>query len=68
MKTLKQTGLLILSALFIASCAPRLKPNGNHGLPPGQVKKITGAKSAKHYAPGQVKKRKDHPQKQWNNH
>jgi len=26
------------------------------GLPPGQAKKITGAKSAKAYAPGQRKK------------
>ena len=26
-------------------------------LPPGQAKKITGSKSAKPYAPGQVKKR-----------
>jgi len=29
-------------------------PNGK--VPPGQMKKATGAKSAKHYAPGQVKK------------
>jgi hypothetical protein len=27
-----------------------------HRLPPGQTKKITGAKSAKAYAPGQQKK------------
>lgn len=27
-----------------------------HRLPPGQAKKITGAKSAKAYAPGQQKK------------
>jgi hypothetical protein len=29
-------------------------PNGK--IPPGQMKKATGAKSAKQYAPGQVKK------------
>jgi len=29
-------------------------PSGN--VPPGQMKKMTGAKSAKQYAPGQVKK------------
>ena len=32
------------------------KPNGK--IPPGQMKKMTGAKSAKAYAPGQVKKHK----------
>lgn len=31
-------------------------PNGN--VPPGQMKKITGEKSAKNYAPGQIKKKK----------
>ncbi|MGG5208116.1 hypothetical protein ACQWU4_04155 [Chryseobacterium sp. MIQD13] len=56
MKIIKSIGAAILVGLFVASCAPRLKPNGNHGLPPGQVKKVTGAKSAKHYAPGQYKK------------
>jgi hypothetical protein len=29
-----------------------------HGMPPGQAKKITGSKSAKPYAPGQVKKKR----------
>lgn len=56
MKLMKKIGAIALVGLFVASCAPRLKPNGNHGLPPGQVKKVTGAKSAKHYAPGQYKK------------
>lgn len=60
MKYLKKIGLLALAALFLASCAPRLKPNGNNGLPPGQVKKVTGSKSAKQYAPGQKKKDKIH--------
>lgn len=55
MKALKNIGLVALAALFLASCAPRLKPHGNHGLPPGQVKKVTGSKSARPYAPGQVK-------------
>ena len=31
-------------------------PNGK--IPPGQMKKMTGEKSAKHYAPGQAKKHK----------
>lgn len=56
MKIIKSIGAAVLVGLFVASCAPRLKPNGNHGLPPGQVKKVTGAKSAKHYAPGHYKK------------
>lgn len=58
MKIMKKIGAIVLVGLFIASCAPRLKPNGNHGLPPGQVKKVMGKKSAKHYAPGQHKKKK----------
>lgn len=32
------------------------KRPATHRLPPGQAKKITGAKSAKAYAPGQQKK------------
>lgn len=56
MKTLRQLGLIALGAMLVTSCAPHLKTNGNNGLPPGQVKKVTGAKSAKHYAPGQTKK------------
>lgn len=56
MKIIKSIGAIGLVGLFVISCAPRLKPNGNHGLPPGQVKKVTGAKSAKNYAPGHHKK------------
>lgn len=56
MNTAKKIGLIALLGSFLFSCAPTFKPNGNHGLPPGQVKKVTGAKSAKHYAPGQYKK------------
>lgn len=57
MKIIKKIGLVLIGALFLASCAPGLRPPGHGGMPPGQVKKITGAKSAKHYAPGQVKKK-----------
>jgi uncharacterized lipoprotein len=35
---------------------PDARSSSNKGLPPGQAKKITGAKSAKAYAPGQQKK------------
>jgi len=54
MKTLKKIGVMVLLALFFTSCVV-VKSNGNHGLPPGQVKKVTGSKSAKPYAPGQNK-------------
>lgn len=57
MKILKTIGLTVIAVLFLTSCAPGLKPNGNRGLPPGQVKKVTGSKSAKRHAPGQKKKR-----------
>ncbi|SEG24194.1 hypothetical protein SAMN05421877_10625 [Sphingobacterium lactis] len=34
-----------------------------HGMPPGQAKKRYGGKSAKHYAPGQQKKKYKHKHK-----
>jgi hypothetical protein len=34
-------------------------PNPSGKVPPGQMKKMTGEKSAKHYAPGQKKKHKN---------
>jgi len=60
--------VLVLSVflLFGTSCAVYVphqhtrqqviytRPSGK--IPPGQMKKMTGAKSAKAYAPGQVKK------------
>lgn len=56
----------ILLILFIASiiisassCATRImvkpKPHKVKTIPPGQIKKITGSKSAKYYAPGHNK-------------
>jgi len=43
-----------------ASCrATRVNVNANGDVPPGQMKKITGAKSAKEYAPGQSKVKKN---------
>jgi hypothetical protein len=35
-----------------------IQTNPNGKIPPGQMKKATGAKSAKQYAPGQQKKHK----------
>lgn len=34
-----------------------ISTNPSGKVPPGQMKKMTGEKSAKNYAPGQVKKR-----------
>ena len=73
MKTKKQTLILFLISAFLiigSSCTIirpgyhhpsrtviiRTNPNGK--VPPGQMKKATGAKSAKDYAPGQQKKQK----------
>jgi len=36
-----------------------IKTNPNGKIPPGQMKKMTGEKSAKKYAPGQNKKHKE---------
>lgn len=36
-----------------------LAPNPSGKVPPGQVKKATGAKSAKQYAPGQKKHKRN---------
>jgi hypothetical protein len=53
------TSKLFVFALFVAfsfsSCTQKVYVVKK--MPPGQVKKITGSKSAKPYAPGQVKKR-----------
>lgn len=71
MKTKKNFLLLLALSVFLlfgSSCVvyrghshPRgqvisSKPYGK--VPPGQMKKMTGAKSAKAYAPGQQKKHK----------
>lgn len=62
--------LLLLSGFFIfgTGCTvirPHHQPrtviihsNSGGRIPPGQMKKMTGAKSAKQYAPGQQKKHK----------
>ncbi|HAQ20799.1 MAG TPA: hypothetical protein DCR40_16435 [Prolixibacteraceae bacterium] len=71
MKTKKQFLILLLISVFLilgASCKIArvgyyhptrtviLQTNPNGKMPPGHMKKATGAKSAKQYAPGQVKK------------
>ncbi len=58
---------LLVSALLIASTSCRtviipvhnrkvVHTNAHGKVPPGQMKKVTGEKSAKRYAPGQRKK------------
>jgi len=54
MNGLKKIGMVVLTGLFLTACVP-MKSNGNNGLPPGKVKKVTGAKSARQYAPGHNK-------------
>ncbi|MDM1352209.1 hypothetical protein HX014_16585 [Myroides marinus] len=56
MKRIKQLGILTLTTLLLASCSVHVKSHKNNDLPPGQMKKVTGSKSAKPYAPGQQKK------------
>jgi hypothetical protein len=52
--------LVVFSAFMLSSCVVTKAPNGQvkKTVAPGQVKKVTGSKSAKPYAPGQVKKKK----------
>lgn len=50
----------IITAAIGSSCHRKVvivKTTPAHRLPPGQAKKITGAKSARAYAPGQQKKK-----------
>jgi len=71
MKTRKQILSFLLVSVFLVfgtGCMvihPQHRSRGviiesrpNSKMPPGQMKKMTGEKSAKHYAPGQVKKHK----------
>jgi hypothetical protein len=73
MKTKNQILILFLISVFLilgTSCtivSPQynhpsrtviIKTNPNGKIPPGQMKKMTREKSAKQYAPGQVKKHK----------
>ena len=54
MKVLKKMALAFTIVMFVTSCIA-VGSNGDNGLPPGQVKKVTGAKSARNYAPGHNK-------------
>ena len=55
---MKKMFALIASVVFLNSCAPVVVVDSKQKqAPPGQVKKMTGSKSAKAYAPGQQKKK-----------
>jgi hypothetical protein len=60
MKSLILKPFIVVLLVSMSSCTHVLvfksKP-GNSAHAPGQIKKITGAKSAKAYAPGQQKKK-----------
>lgn len=71
MKSKNQILILLLVSvflIFVTGCVaihPQhrsrgviISANPNGKIPPGQMKKMTGEKSAKQYAPGQVKKHK----------
>jgi hypothetical protein len=50
--------IFILMVGFGTSCKTTIQL-GSKNAPPGQVKKATGSQSAKPYAPGQQKKKKN---------
>ncbi|WP_432714375.1 quinol oxidase subunit 4 [Pedobacter sp.] len=56
---IKKTYTIILLAIVMlaSSCYTQQTAGRSGKIPPGQAKKRTGAKSAKHYAPGHQKKR-----------
>lgn len=71
MKTKKPLLIFLLLAVFLVfgtgcrvyiphqhSRSMIIHTNPSGKIPPGQMKKMTGEKSAKQYAPGQVKKHK----------
>ncbi len=50
--------ILLMAMVMMTSSCYTTRTAGNSGkVPPGQIKKATGSKSAKPFAPGQNKKR-----------
>jgi len=56
MKSISKIVGVVFAILMFSSCSAH-RSAGKSATAPGQVKKITGAKSAKAYAPGQQKKK-----------
>jgi hypothetical protein len=48
--------ILFLGIMMTSSCITTRTAGNSGKVPPGQIKKATGSKSAKPYAPGQQKK------------
>lgn len=47
---------VLLALLTMTACTHKTVVVKEKNVPPGQIKKVTGSKSAKPYAPGQQKK------------
>ncbi|AYN02262.1 hypothetical protein EAG08_19895 [Chryseobacterium sp. 3008163] len=55
----KIIGMVGVVSMMLVSCVVH-DHHGRRPIPPGHAKKIYGGGSAKHYAPGQMKKRGHH--------
>jgi hypothetical protein len=53
---MKKIIFLAILSIAISACSKTVVVKSKGGLPPGQMKKVTGSQSAKPYAPGQQKK------------
>ncbi len=60
MKLIKRLAFVFVCAMIVFSCVPRPHAHGKHKVPQGHAKKMSGSKSARPHAPGQVKKVKHH--------
>lgn len=47
---------VMIAMLVLTACSRRTIVVKEKNVPPGQIKKVTGSKSARPYAPGQQKK------------
>ncbi len=59
LQTATRISLLLATSLILANCSTTVRTNTKQQkskpMPPGQAKKVDGAKSAKPYAPGHNK-------------
>ncbi|SKC46638.1 hypothetical protein [Ohtaekwangia koreensis] len=55
---IRRMSWIFMLLLVLSSACKTVIVNNNKKVPPGQMKKATGSKSAKPYAPGQQKKGK----------
>ena len=55
MKNIRIALFAIIALITVSSCTV-VHTKSNKKIPPGQMKKLTGSKSAAPYAPGQQKK------------